>query len=94
MAKAGQDNPGTMAAIIGMDLESVTTLAQEISTNQIVVAANHNTENQIVISGNIKAVQNFTDIAKEHGARMAIPLKCQWSLSFTPYATSKRRTCR
>ena len=74
MAKAGQDNPGTMAAIIGMDLESVTTLAQEISTNQIVVAANHNTENQIVISGNIKAVQNFTDVAKEHGARMAIPL--------------------
>ena len=74
MAKAGQDNPGTMAAIIGMDLESVTTLAQEISTNQIVVAANHNTENQIVISGNINAVQNFTDVAKEHGARMAIPL--------------------
>jgi len=74
MAKAGEDNPGTMAAIIGMDLESVTTLAQEISTNQIVVAANHNTENQIVISGNINAVQNFTDVAKEHGARMAIPL--------------------
>jgi len=63
-----------MAAIIGMDLDSVTKLANEISTNQIVVAANHNTENQIVISGNIKAVQSFTDIAKEHGARMAIPL--------------------
>ena len=74
MAKAGEDNPGTMAAIIGMDLDSVTKLADEISTNQIVVAANHNTENQIVISGNIKAVQSFTDIAKEHGARMAIPL--------------------
>ena len=74
MAKAGEDNPGTMAAIIGMDLDNVTNLAQEISTNQVVVAANHNTENQIVISGNIKAVQNFTDIAKEHGARMVIPL--------------------
>ena len=74
MTKAGEDNPGTMAAIIGMDLDSVNKLADELSTNQIVVAANHNTENQIVISGNIKTVKSFTDIAKEHGARMAIPL--------------------
>lgn len=74
MTKAGMTNPGTMAAIIGMGKDDVTILAEKISVNQLVVAANYNTNNQIVVSGNIEAVQSFIDIAKDHGARMAIPL--------------------
>jgi len=74
MAKAGKTNPGTMAAIIGMGKDDVNILAEKISMNQLVVAANYNTDNQIVVSGNIEAVQNFIDVAKDHGARMAIPL--------------------
>ena len=63
-----------MAAVIGMDRARVKELTQKLSSEQIVVAANYNTENQIVISGNIETVQGFIDIAKENGARMAIPL--------------------
>ena len=74
MDNAGKLIPGTMAAVIGMDRAKVKELTQELSSEQIVVAANYNTENQIVISGNIKTVQDFIDIAKENGARMAIPL--------------------
>lgn len=74
MDKAGITNPGTMAAIIGLNMDSVVKLANSIKTNEVVVAANHNTENQIVISGNINAVNEFVSIAKENGARMAIPL--------------------
>ena len=74
MTKAGMTNPGTMAAIIGMGKDDVTILAEKISVNQLVVAANYNTNNQIVVSGNIEAVQSFIDVAKDHGARMAIPL--------------------
>ena len=74
MAKAGALIPGTMAAVIGMNKYKVNELAQELSSEQIVVAANYNTESQIVISGNIESVQNFIDLAKENGARMAIPL--------------------
>ena len=74
MDKAGITNPGTMAAIIGLDMDPVVKLANSIKTNEVVVAANHNTENQIVISGNINAVNEFVSIAKENGARMAIPL--------------------
>jgi len=74
MAKAGEDNPGTMAAILGLNMVNITKLVEKISTDQLIVAANHNTENQIVVSGTIKAVQKFTEIAKEHGAKMAIPL--------------------
>lgn len=74
MDNAGKLIPGTMAAVIGMDRAKVKELTQELSSEQIVVAANYNTENQIVISGNIETVQGFIDIAKENGARMAIPL--------------------
>ena len=74
MDNAGKLIPGTMAAVIGMDRAKVKELTQQLSSEQIVVAANYNTENQIVISGNIETVQDFIDIAKENGARMAIPL--------------------
>ena len=74
MDNAGKLIPGTMAAVIGMDRAKIKELTQELSSEQIVVAANYNTENQIVISGNIETVQDFIDIAKENGARMAIPL--------------------
>ena len=74
MDNAGKLTPGTMAAVIGMDRDKVKELTQKLSSEQIVVAANYNTENQIVISGNIETVQNFINIAKENGARMAIPL--------------------
>ena len=74
MDKAGITNPGTMAAIIGLSMDSVIKLANSIKTNEVIVAANHNTESQIVISGNINAVNEFVSIAKENGARMAIPL--------------------
>ena len=74
MDNAGKLIPGTMAAVIGMNRAKVKELTQELSSEQIVVAANYNTENQIVISGNIETVQDFIDIAKENGARMAIPL--------------------
>ena len=74
MDNAGKLIPGTMAAVIGMDRAKVKELTQKLSSEQIVVAANYNTENQIVISGNIETVKDFIDIAKENGARMAIPL--------------------
>ena len=74
MDNAGKIIPGTMAAVIGMDRATVKELTQKLSSEQIVVAANYNTENQIVISGNIETVKDFIDIAKENGARMAIPL--------------------
>ena len=74
MDNAGKLTPGTMAAIIGMNRDKIKELTQKLSSEQIVVAANYNTENQIVISGNIETVKDFIDIAKENGARMAIPL--------------------
>lgn len=76
MQAAGTSNPGTMAAIIGMDddkVELVCTKASE-QTGKEVVAANYNCPGQLVISGYIDAVKAAVDIAKEDGARMAMLL--------------------
>ena len=74
MQNAGKVNRGTMAAIIGLSSDDVNNLCNEISTEKIVVVANYNTKNQIVVSGHIEAVGNLMISAKEFGAKMVIPL--------------------
>ena len=74
MQNAGKINPGTMAAIIGLSSDDVNNLCNEISTDKIVVVANYNTKNQIVVSGHVEAVENLMISAKKFGAKMVIPL--------------------
>lgn len=76
MAAAGGDRPGTMAAILGMDddaLEAVCADATDAGEG-VVQAANYNAPGQIVISGDVAAVERVTDLAKERGAKRALPL--------------------
>jgi len=72
MQNAGKTNPGTMAAIIGMDDDAVRSLTEEVEG--IVVAANFNSPGQVVISGEINAVNSAMETAKNSGGRMAMPL--------------------
>ena len=76
MQKAGTDNPGTMAAVIGMDDEAVEKVCEQASaeTGKEVVAANYNCPGQLVISGYKEAVEKAVELAKENGARMAMLL--------------------
>jgi [acyl-carrier-protein] S-malonyltransferase len=73
MQQAGTDNPGTMAAVIGMDDEAVEKVCAQ-ATGEIgkeVIAANYNCPGQLVISGYKESVEKAVDLAKENGARMA-----------------------
>ena len=73
MQEAGHENPGTMAAIIGMDDETVDEICEQ-AANEIgkpVVPANYNCPGQLVISGDVDAVHKAIDIAKEKGCRLA-----------------------
>ena len=72
MQNAGEDQPGTMAAIIGLDDETVMKITDNISGT--VVVANFNSPGQVVISGASEAVNSAMTSAKESGARMVIPL--------------------
>lgn len=76
MQTAGTSNPGTMAAIIGMDDDKVELVCKKAAeqTGKEVVAANYNCPGQLVISGYVEAVKAAVDIAKEDGARMAMLL--------------------
>ena len=72
MQKACETTPSTMAAVIGLDNETVEKICAE--TSGIVVPANYNCPGQLVISGEIKAVGNACETLKEAGARRALIL--------------------
>jgi len=65
---------GAMAAILGMDLEQVTSLCADAAQGEICAPANINSSEQIVISGNTSAVERATKAASERGAKRAIML--------------------
>ncbi|MEO1021829.1 MAG: ACP S-malonyltransferase [Bacteroidota bacterium] len=73
MQHAGTMNPGTMAAIIGLDDEVVESLCEKATeeTGKEVVPANYNCPGQLVISGYVEAVERAVALAPEAGARMA-----------------------
>ena len=66
---------GTMAAVIGLDLESLRQICKQASTLGAVVIANENAPGQLVISGTGEAVARAGDLAKAAGASRVLPLK-------------------
>lgn len=72
MQKACDANPSTMAAILGLADEIVEQICTE--TEGIVVAANYNCPGQLVISGEIPAVEKACEKMKEAGAKRALLL--------------------
>ncbi len=74
MQKAGEITPGTMAAIVGSDDDSVSKLCEAASIAGVVKPANFNSPGQVVISGSIDGVRKAMELAKEFGAKRAIEL--------------------
>lgn len=72
MQRACELQPSTMAAILGLDDETVEKICAE--TEGIVVPANYNCPGQLVISGEIPAVEKACEKLKEAGARRALML--------------------
>ncbi|MCW9036845.1 ACP S-malonyltransferase [Altibacter sp.] len=72
MQKACEETPSTMAAVLGLDDHLVEAICAD--TTGIVVAANYNCPGQLVISGDIEAVNNACEALKEAGARRALLL--------------------
>lgn len=66
---------GGMAAIIGLSLDKLKDVLKNASEKGKVEIANYNTPSQIVIGGEVEAVNYAVELCKEAGARRAIPLK-------------------
>jgi [acyl-carrier-protein] S-malonyltransferase len=62
---------GAMAAILGMDLEKVSTVCEDAAQGEVCSPANINSPEQIVISGNTAAVERGAKLADERGAKRA-----------------------
>ena len=72
MAAAARENPGSMAAILGLADDVVESLCQKITR---VWPANYNCPGQIVVSGEDSAVDECCTQAEQHGARRAVRLR-------------------
>jgi len=72
MANAGKSQPGTMAAVLGLEREALEKVCKD--AGGIVVVANDNCPGQLVISGETEAVKRASEIATQNGAKRVLPL--------------------
>ena len=75
MQKSAEDNPGTMASVIGLTLEKTESICSEATRKHPVNVANINSPGQIVISGTQEGVMEASSKCSEAGAKRVIPLK-------------------
>lgn len=73
MYQAGLDRPGTMAAVLGLEGAKVEEILAEV--DGVVCAANLNSPGQVVISGEVGAVQQASERLKAGGAKRVVPLE-------------------
>jgi [acyl-carrier-protein] S-malonyltransferase len=67
-------NPGVMAAVVGLDLQAVEEIVALAKEDEVLAVANHNTADQVVITGQEGAVSRAIRLLKDRGGK-AIPLK-------------------
>lgn len=70
MQRAGEQNKGTMAAIIGIAPDLIENICKEASINGVVQVANYNSPGQVVISGDVNCVKKAMELSKTKGARL------------------------
>jgi [acyl-carrier-protein] S-malonyltransferase len=75
MFEGGQQRPGTMAAVLGLDDDVVEGVCREASADgSVVVPANFNTPGQVVVSGDVEAVHRAGSMLMDAGAKKVQPL--------------------
>ena len=74
MQEAVPVGTGSMAAILGLDLEALDAVCRDAAQGQVVSPANFNSAGQVVVAGHTEAVNRAIELAKENGAKRAMPL--------------------
>lgn len=74
MQQAVPEGQGAMAAILGLDDDTVRAVCSEAAKGQVVQAVNFNSPGQVVIAGEKAAVERGMELAKAKGAKRALPL--------------------
>jgi [acyl-carrier-protein] S-malonyltransferase len=74
MQSAVPEGVGAMAAVLGLDDDTVRTVCAEAAQGEVLAAVNFNSPGQVVIAGHKAAVDRGCALAKERGAKRALPL--------------------
>jgi len=75
MKQTGEERPGGMAAVVGLDRPTLDAICAEAGAHGLIVVANTNTADQMVISGELPALDRAVGLAREQGARAVVPLR-------------------
>jgi [acyl-carrier-protein] S-malonyltransferase len=70
MQRAGAENRGTMAAVVGLQSDQVEQICREASAAGVAQPANFNSPGQIVISGSVEGVHEAMKLARQRGAKL------------------------
>ena len=91
MTQAGIKQPGTMAAVVGLNENSVVDCCKEASSAGIVQCANFNSPGQIVISGDVNGVRKAMELCKSKGAKLVKELQVSGAFHSSLMNSAKER---
>lgn len=69
MKEAGDEHPGGMVAVLGMEDDELAAVVERAAGDDVLTIANRNCPGQIVVSGELVALERFSELAREAGAR-------------------------
>lgn len=75
MERESAAHPGGMRAVLGLTIEEIESLLADYAGPGTVVAANHNSPQQIIISGDQEGLDGFSELCQANGAKKIVPLK-------------------
>ena len=93
MKEAAERHPGGMTAVFGLDLETVSAICAEVQDLGSVEVGNQNSPLQIVLTGEKEALRKASQLAKQKGAKLIVPLKVSgaWHSRFMGEARERMR---
>jgi [acyl-carrier-protein] S-malonyltransferase len=75
MKETSEERPGGMAAVVGLDRATLDAICTEAAEHGLIVVANTNSADQMVISGELTALDRAVELARQGGARAVVPLR-------------------
>jgi [acyl-carrier-protein] S-malonyltransferase len=93
MQEAAERHPGGMVAVFGLDVESLSSICSEVAEIGSVEVANQNSPGQVALTGDKNALKRASELAKQRGAKLTVPLKVSgaWHSRFMAGAQAAMR---
>lgn len=93
MKEAADRHPGGMIAVVGLEMDSLAAICEEVKETGSVELANHNSPLQAVLTGEKQALQRAAELAKKKGAKLAVPLRVSgpWHSRFMAEAKERMK---